>query len=228
MKYLMDTHTVYPLKLRNRKAINFTYLIVDHHTRQVAIIDPSWELDKIESTLHMVNGHLTTILLTHSHYDHVNLVNRLLEKYNPQVYLSQQEIHFYNFECDNLHPFEDNEVIMLGDTQISCMLTPGHTYGSACFLISNHLFTGDTIFIEGCGICTTVGGDPEQMFHSIQRIKSAINPKVQIFPGHSFGKNPGYTLDYLLKQNIYFQFINKEHFIMFRMRKGQKNLFNFC
>ncbi|WP_268964163.1 MBL fold metallo-hydrolase, partial [Paenibacillus sinensis] len=80
---------------------------------------------------------------------------------------------------------------MLGDTQITCILTPGHTYGSACYLTSDHLFTGDTVFIEGCGLCDTVGGDPEQMFHSIQRIKSAINPMVQIFPGHSYGKNPG-------------------------------------
>ncbi|UJF34766.1 MBL fold metallo-hydrolase [Paenibacillus hexagrammi] len=224
----MDTHSVYPLKLRNRNSINYTYVIVDHTTRQLAIIDPAWELAKIESTMHMLNGHLTTILLTHSHNDHVNLVHRLLEKYNPQVYLSHKEIHYYNFACENLHPFEDNDVIMLGDTSVSCMLTPGHTYGSSCFLISNDLFTGDTVFIEGCGLCDTVGGDPDKMFHSIQRIKSTIKPEVQIFPGHSYGKDPGYTLEYLLRHNIYFQFINKEHFINFRMRKGQKNLFNFC
>jgi hydroxyacylglutathione hydrolase len=224
----MDSHSIYPLKVRYLGFINFTYIVMDNRTKQIAIIDPAWEFPKIEALLQTLEGNLTTVLLTHSHFDHVNLVNAILDKYNPSVYLSRREMKYYNFKCKNLNYFENRDKIMLGDTAISCMLTPGHTAGSTCYLLPDGLFTGDTVFIEGCGLCNAVGGDPEQMYHSIQMIKYSVDPGIKIFPGHSYGKKPGYTLNHLLRENIYFQINNKEQFIDFRMRKGQKNLFNFC
>jgi hydroxyacylglutathione hydrolase len=228
VKLLMDSHTIYPLKVGCLGFINVTYIVVDNRTRQIAIIDPAWEFPKIEVLLRTLKGNLTTVLLTHSHYDHVNLVNILLDKYDPSVYLSRREMQYYNFGCKNLNPFENRDCLMLGDTRISCMLTPGHTFGSACYLLPDSLFTGDTVFIEGCGICDTYGGDPAEMFHSIQMIKYTVDPGIKIFPGHSYGKKPGCTLNHLFKENIYFQINTKEQFIGFRMRKGQKNLFKFC
>jgi hydroxyacylglutathione hydrolase len=223
----MDSHSIYPLKVRYLGFINFTYIVMDNRTKQIAIIDPAWEFSKIEALLQTLEGNLSTVLLTHSHFDHVNLVDAILDKYSPSIYLSHREAKYYNFKCKNLNYFENRDNIMLGDTPISCMLTPGHTTGSACYLLPDSLFTGDTVFIEGCGLCNTVGGDPERMFNSIQMIKYAVDPGTKIFPGHSYGKKPGYTLNYLLRENIYFQINNKEQFIDFRMRKGQKNLFNF-
>lgn len=222
-----QTHHVYQLKVRFLNIINLTYIIIDEKTKQTAIIDPAWELPKIESVLQTLNGNLTTILLTHSHFDHVNLVNSLLNKYNPQVFMSSGEIDFYNFKCKNLNSFNHYDSIKLGENEILCLLTSGHTIGSTCYLLSDSLFTGDTIFIEGCGICNTFGGNPEQMFESIQKIKNTIDPRVKIYPGHSYGKNVGYPLNYLLKENIYFQIDKKEHFINFRIRKNQNNLFKF-
>lgn len=207
--------------------INFTYFIMDDQTKQIAIIDPAWESNKIESFLQELNGTLTTILLTHSHFDHINLVNSLLDKYNPQVFMSKKESEFYNFKCRNLNLVDHFDSIRLGKTEILCLLTPGHTVGSVCYLISDNLYTGDTVFIEGCGICSTFGGDPEKMFNSIQMIKNTIKPHVRIFPGHSYGKTPGHQLSYLLKENIYFLINNKAYFIKFRMRKHQENLFKF-
>lgn len=227
LNYMLPINQIYPLKVRFLNFINYSYFIIDNKTREAAIIDPAWELFKIEQILTQMNIKLTTILLTHSHYDHVNLVDPLLDRYNPQVFLSRNEIDFYDFKCKNLNPVEHNYLIKLGETEILCLLTPGHTMGSTCYLVSNSLFTGDTVFIEGCGLCNTFGGDPEKMFKSIQEIKYTIDPLVKVFPGHSYGKKPGYTLDYLLKENIYFQLNNKEHFINLRMRKSQHNLFKF-
>jgi hydroxyacylglutathione hydrolase len=150
------------------------------------------------------------LLLTHSHFDHVNLVDSLVSKYaDIQVFISSKEINCYGFKCKNLNPFNQFDLIKLGETEILCLITPGHTIGSTCYLLSNSLFTGDTIFIEGCGFPDIYSGDPEKMFESIQEIKSRINLNVRIYPGHSYGKEPGYPLKYLLKRNVYFQ-INKK------------------
>lgn len=206
---------------------NYCYIIIDTTTNFTAIIDPAWELTTIEKFLKKINANLVTILLTHSHFDHVNLVKPLLEKYDSQVVMSAKEIDYYKFTCRNLTPIENGDSLKLGNTDIKCLLTPGHTAGSTCFLLSDSLFTGDTIFTEGCGSCNTAGGNPEEMYSSIQMIKNTVPPDIFIYPGHSFGKTPGHSLSHLLKENIYFHIDKLEHFISFRMRKNQNNLLDF-
>jgi glyoxylase-like metal-dependent hydrolase (beta-lactamase superfamily II) len=119
------------------------------------------------------------------------------------------------------------DTIHLGETPISFLFTPGHTAGGGCYLLSDSLFAGDTVFIEGCGICHARGGSPEEMFNSIQEIKRIVPPHVRVYPGHSFGEKPGRTLHHLVKQNIYFQINKKRQFIDFRMRKSFKKFFDF-
>ena len=93
-------------------------------------------------------------------------------------------------------------------------------------MLPDGLFTGDTIFTEGCGSCSSQGS-ASSMFKTIQNIKNTVDPSVRIYPGHSYGKSPGSTLDYLLKENIYFQIDKENTFINFRMRKNQKNILCF-
>lgn len=223
----MTSFQIYQFHLKSSFFKNYCYIIVDTTTNYAAIIDPAWELETIESFLTAKNITLISILLTHSHFDHVNLVNPLIKKYNPHVIMSALEINYYHFECRNLIPIENQDSLKLGNTDIKCLVTPGHTAGSTCFLLSDSLFTGDTIFIEGCGICNTEGGSAEEMYNSIQIIKKTISPTILIYPAHSFGKTPGHSLDYLFKENIYFQIENPQQFISFRMREEQKNIFDF-
>lgn len=221
------TYEVYQFKVGFLNMLNFNYIIVDKTSGQTAIVDPAWDLELIIDTFSRLGVEPDKILLTHSHLDHVNMVRPLVDRFGSQVYMSAKEIDFYNFQCKNLNPVHDFDIINLGQTPICCILTPGHTAGGTCFLLSDSLFTGDTVFIEGCGVCSTIGGSADLMFESIQKIKKNVEPHIRIYPGHSFGKNPGYPLSYLLKNNIYFVIDVKEHFIKFRMRKNQKNLFNF-
>ena len=51
---------------------NFTYIIVDEETRKAAIIDPSWDLEKIFYNLKKNSWKLEYIINTHSHGDHVS------------------------------------------------------------------------------------------------------------------------------------------------------------
>lgn len=223
----ISTYNLYQLKVRTSAFINFNYIIVDKATGKAAIIDPAWEKERILSLFREISAKPDVILLTHSHHDHINQVDQLVEQFGSRVYMSAKEIDFYHFNCKNLHPTQDGESISLGQTPITCLLTPGHTAGGTCYLIPGSLFTGDTIFIEGCGMCSTPGGSPDQLFESIQRLKQTIGPHVRIYPGHSFGKTPGETMDSLFEENIYFQIESKEHFIQFRMRENQISLFDF-
>lgn len=220
-------YKVYQLKTQFLNIINYCYIIVDNESKSALIVDPAWEINKIVGKLTDMDVHLKGILLTHSHYDHVNLVDPLIKKYNPEVYMSQKEIDCYGFRCRNLNELRDLDKIDMNKTEVTCLLTQGHTAGGVCYMLQDSLFTGDTIFIEGCGMCMGKGASAEQMFESVQRIKNTVSHYISIYPGHSFGIEPGRTLGYLIKENIYFQIDNKRYFVNFRMRKNQPNIFDF-
>jgi len=206
---------------------NYTYIILDKITKSAFVVDPAWELNKIMNKLKQINAELVAIFLTHSHYDHINLVNPLIKTLNPVVYMSKSEIDYYKFRCSNLNALNDNEIVGIGRTEIISIHTPGHTAGGMCFLLQDSLFTGDTIFTEGCGICYGDGSSAMEMFKSIQKVKSQVPKNVQVYPGHSYGKAPGHTMEQLAKENIYFQINEEENFVNFRMRKNQKGIFDF-
>lgn len=75
------------------------------------------------------------ILHSHGHYDHTGGTNKIL-KLAPQAktYLSFHDIRYIKgFRPD--FDIQDGDVIKLGNTQIECWFTPGHTEGSVSFFL---------------------------------------------------------------------------------------------
>ena len=115
----------------------------------------------------------------------------------------------------------------MGGTTLQPWLLPGHTRGGLCWLAGDHLFTGDTLFINGCGICTGRGGDAGEMFETMQRLQRLCRADTRIWPGHGFGEEPGQTFATVLQKNVYLQLDDREMFIRFRNRKNQRGLMDF-
>jgi hydroxyacylglutathione hydrolase len=206
--------------------INYTYVIVDNSTQMAAVVDPAWDDRAITSYLDERHLSLQAIFLTHSHFDHVNLVDPLVARYHPRVYISRTERDFYGFECAAAVPFDDLAVLNLGETSVTCLLTPGHTAGSACFLLPGALFTGDTLFFEGCGVCTDAGASAYDMFDSLEKLKRRVTPGVAVYPGHSYGQPPGALFSEVMAHNIYCH-LDRERFVAFRTRTMQRGLYEF-
>ena len=222
-----STKIVHPLKVRNNDIINYSYLIVDDISKDSLLIDPAWEADVIEDKIMETKSNLKAILLTHHHVDHTGLASYFSEKYSIPVYMSKNEIEYYEFKCCNLNPIESEKLIYIDRFEVFPYFTPGHTKGSISYMIEENFFTGDTLFIEGCGICVGKGASASEMFESLQKIKVKIKSNAKIFPGHLFNDEIGMTFNHLLKNNIYMQIDNLTTFISFRMRKNQINLFKF-
>lgn len=206
---------------------NFNYLVIDPDSHQAVIIDPAWQMEKIEQAMMSAQVILAGILITHTHHDHINLAKPLAEKYNCPIWMSNEEIAVSGFSARQLVGI-DITPWSIGEMQIQPILTPGHTPGCICYLIGDNLFTGDVLFAEGCGICPDVKAAHE-MFTSLEHLKNRLSPHTRIFPGHSYGKPPGQIFSQLLRDNIYLQFPDKNSFAAFRLRSGQNKLkmFNF-
>ena len=215
------------LRLSFLKMINYVYIGIDVQTKKAFVIDPAWDMSAIKQCLDEEEAVLDKILITHSHVDHVNLADRLAKQYGVSVYISEIEKEYYHFQCRNLECFCDGDILRVGNLQIQCMVTPGHSKGSACYFVENHLFTGDTVFIEGCGLCQFAGGSAEEMYHTFQRLKDSISDNVLIYPSHRYGKMPGQTMKFVKDHNIYFSISDVEHFVSFRNRPNVKGTFSF-
>ena len=153
---------------------NFVYLIQDHATKRAAIVDPAWDVSKAIELAKQRGYTISDILLTHSHHDHINGIDEVLQTFDAQLHLLKQEADFWgeHTAAPSLHYGGDK--IVLGKTAIDILHTPGHTPGSACYHLGDDLITGDTMFVFGCGRCDMDGGDPAVMFETLKKIRTKL------------------------------------------------------
>jgi hydroxyacylglutathione hydrolase len=217
---------VVALRVVRERFVNYCYLALDAATRDAVLIDPAWEPGLIDATLGALGARLRGVCVTHHHYDHVDLAGHYGAR-GLNIYMSAHEAEFYGFRCTGLRPLDSEQPLHLGAIEVVPLSTPGHTAGSVCYLVGDSIFTGDTVFAEGCGICTGRGANPSVMFDSLDRLKRRLEPETRVFPGHRFGLPPGQTWGTLLTCNLYLQFARRELFVDFRMRRDQKALMAF-
>ena len=160
---------------------NFIYLLVDESSKSAAVVDPAWDVNTIIKHAKQLDVDITDILLTHSHHDHINGVDELLNQYDAQVHLLKSEANFWGKDLVKPNLLHGGDQIKLGDTNIEVMHTPGHTPGSACYRVCDDLITGDTLFVFGCGRCDLQGGDPEQMYSTLTHGNRYPPPRCSAF-----------------------------------------------
>ncbi len=196
---------------------NFIYLLVDKPTRQAAVVDPAWEPEKIIAKAKDLGVDITDILLTHSHYDHINGIQAILDQYDARLHLTSAEARFWGSELTRPVLHHGGDTIRLGKTDIRVLLTPGHTPGSACYHAGNKLITGDTMFVYGCGRCDLSGGDPNQMYDTLRKLAGSLPRDTITLPGHNYSTAPSCSLEQQLEGNPFLHFDDRERFVRFRM-----------
>ncbi len=140
------------------------------------MIDPAANLDNYEG----YDAADMRLLLTHGHHDHIGAVEALRAK-GAKLYMSSEDAGHFDIKPDEI--LKDGDSILLGDTQLSVIATPGHTPGSVCYYTNGHLFAGDTLFYHNCGRCDLPGGDFSVMLKSLKRLSELPGDTV-VYPGH--------------------------------------------
>lgn len=194
---------------------NFTYIVGSRETREVAIVDPAWDIDSLLKHLEEKDYTLKAALATHYHPDHVggsfsghNVegVARLMELNPVKVYANKHEAEgmkkVTEISDSDLVKVDSGDTLKLGNIEVEFLHTPGHTPGSQCFRIKNTLVSGDTLFIQGCGRVDLPGSNSEDMFASMRKL-SALPDDTLLLPGHNYGHVPNATLGETKGMNVY-------------------------
>ena len=196
---------------------NFIYLIHDHASDRAAVVDPAWDVPAVLALAERRGVRITDVLLTHSHHDHINGIETLLAHSDARLHLMKEEAQFWGhyLALPTLHHGGDR--ITLGATEIAALLTPGHTPGSACYRVGDHLITGDTLFVFGCGRCDLSGGDPERMYTTLKDLAEQLPPDTVIHPGHNYAEKTTSTMTEQIDGNPFLHFDDRDRFVQYRM-----------
>jgi hydroxyacylglutathione hydrolase len=192
---------------------NYVYFVGDPHSREVAVVDPAWEVDRIVAMAQEQDLTITKILITHSHFDHINGVEALLKHTKAKVYINKVEAEFMKAVWSDLVKVESGDTTRVGNVDITFLHTPGHTPGSQCFLVQNHLISGDTLFIGACGRCDLPGSNPEDMYDSLTQKLAKLDERTVVFPGHNYAARPYSTIGDEKRFNPYLQFQSLQDFL---------------
>jgi glyoxylase-like metal-dependent hydrolase (beta-lactamase superfamily II) len=194
---------------------NFTYLVGSKSTREVAIVDPAWDIDSLLNIIDERGYTLTSALITHYHPDHcggsfgsksVEGIAELLEKRSVKSYVNKLEAagvkKVTGISDSDIVKVESGDKLTIGSVDVEFLHTPGHTPGSQCFRIKDTLVSGDTLFINGCGRVDLPGSNSEDMYHSVQKLASLPDDTI-LLPGHNYADVPSASMADTKKVNVY-------------------------
>ena len=194
---------------------NFIYLIGSKSTREVAIIDPAWDIDALLNHIQEKDLKLASVLVTHYHPDHIGGgmgghsiegIAELLDRDPVKIFVHKLEAEgvkkVTGVSDTDLNIVESGDHLTIGENDIEFLHTPGHTPGSQCFKINNNLVSGDTLFVQGCGRVDLPGSNSEDMFHSLQKL-SALPDETILYPGHNYSAEPYESMERVKQINTY-------------------------
>ncbi len=200
---------------------NFVYLIGDPQTRQAVVVDPAWQVDSVLKIADTAEYKIIGALVSHHHYDHTNGLEELLSSHDIPIYVHREDVPYLKIGTSSVVKSSHGDEITLGSVRIRLLHTPGHTPGSQCFHVHNHLVSGDTLFIQGCGRCDLPGGDAEAMYYTLTQKLMRMPEDTVLLPGHNYAPVPSITLGEAKIHNPYLKTAATSLKDFLRLRMGR-------
>lgn len=176
------------------------YILLDERSKELMVIDPAGDIDKIEEMINILQGKLKYIYLTHCHGDHITGVTELKNRCGGKILIHRDDANGLNDASINLTPYireekieleadsrlDDEDLIHLGNLQFKVIHTPGHTKGGTSLYCDKEmcLFSGDTLFRGTWGRTDLPTSSIHDIMDSITKKLMSLPDNTIVYPGH--------------------------------------------
>ena len=167
----------------NPQFVSNTYLVADAPGAEAVLIDAGGPMEPLYEAAERHGLHVTRLLLTHHHVDHVSETADAKSRYGLEVVAHPLEAELLDTVDRTIEP---GEVIEAGALRLEALHTPGHTAGMLSFHGGGAVFTGDTLFKSSVGGVRAPGHTTfEDLRSSIMDTLMKLPPETVIHPGHT-------------------------------------------
>ncbi len=182
------------------------YIVYSEEDKAAIVVDPGGDADDLINKIIDNNLDLKYIVLTHGHGDHIGGVMSIKDRFNVPILIHEEDAELLEsgelnlsskmamkeVELKSDKTLKDGDSISFGNLEAKVIHTPGHTKGGICLLISNALFTGDTLFKGSIGRSDLYGGDFDALISSIKGKLLQLSDETIVYPGHGGQSSIGY------------------------------------
>ena len=163
------------------------YILHDETSKSCVVIDPGYSPEIVLDEVEKLGLTVEAILLTHGHFDHVGGVKQIAAETGCDVYLCAEDLSMPPMmtagQLYYTKSYLEGTQLHLAGLDIGVLHTPGHTPGSVCLMVEEHIFSGDTLFAGSCGRTDLPGGSWATILKSLKRLAS-LECNYWIHPGH--------------------------------------------
>lgn len=175
-------------------------ILADEVSREAIVIDPGDEITRILAFVTERGLHVTRILVTHAHIDHIAGAQQLKKLtgapilYNeldlPLVALMEVQAGWLGMPTPEVEPPDQNLAdglkVRFGNLVAEAVFTPGHTQGSTSLHLASEslLLAGDTLFAGTVGRTDLPGGNSAQLITSIRERLLTLPESTLVIAGH--------------------------------------------
>jgi len=186
----------------------FCYLVSCAKTKEALFIDPAGNEEELVDLIRKKGLSLKYLVNTHGHADHTCGNKKVRELTGAKIVMHELDDQAFNSPEGEIMArqwgFEpspsaditvkDGDLIVIGETSLKVIHTPGHSPGGICLHSDGHVFTGDTLFVGGIGRTDLPGSSHQQFLRSIREKLLVLPPETVVWPGHDYGMRPSSTI----------------------------------
>jgi len=188
---------------------NFSYVVADDNTKEAAVVDPGFNVDRIIQFLKDNGLKAKYVIATHHHGDHT-AGNEKIKAFSGAAIVAHR---LSSIEKDI--EVADGDVLEVGGLCIRVIHTPGHTRDGISLLVDGKLLTGDTLFVGECGRTDLSDSSAEDMHDSLFDKLMRLDNGVEVYPGHDYGPRPFSTIGAERRSNYTLKRRSLEEFVEF-------------
>ncbi|OGL53523.1 MAG: hypothetical protein A3G31_07365 [Candidatus Schekmanbacteria bacterium RIFCSPLOWO2_12_FULL_38_15] len=168
---------------------NYSYLFGCEKTKEAAVVDPAFEVDRIIKAANSDGYKIKYIFTTHGHFDHTGGHIETASKTGAKIIAHKKETGSLKRNSITVDiEVNDGDEINVGNITVKIIHTPGHTKGGICLLVDDKkLITGDTLFVGDCGRTDLGDGSSKELFNSINEKLKTLPDNIEVYSGHGYG-----------------------------------------